>query len=171
MTGFYIRWALIMGGALLLGILTYQDYHHRLTTVPFQAIVHKDGLSSDPVRIQGMVESGTLAGDLAQGQATFEFTADSVTIPVIYEGPPPENLRELKILVFKGRWDPQEQVFRAQDAALLPNYGFVAAAYLISFLVLAWMVFAMNRRVMVLFKEVKESKLYESEVDSLAKKQ
>jgi large-conductance mechanosensitive channel len=77
----------------------------------------------------------------------------------------------LKILVFKGRWDPQEQVFRAQDAALLPNYGFVAAAYLISFLVLAWMVFAMNRRVMVLFKEVKESKLYESEVDSLAKKQ
>ena len=62
-------------------------------------------------------------------------------------------------------------MFRAQDAALLPNYGFVAAAYLISFLVLAWMVFAMNRRVMVLFKEVKESKLYESEVDSLAKKQ
>jgi hypothetical protein len=54
---------------------------------------------------------------------------------------------------------------------LINNFGFVAAAYLISVLALGWMVFAMSQRVMVLFKEIKESKLYEPEADSLGYKE
>ena len=88
-----------------------------------------------------------------------------------YQGPPLENIRELKTLVLIGRWDNQAQVFRAQDTALINNFGFVAAAYLISVMALGWMVFAMSRRVMVLFKEIKESKLYEPEADTLGHKE
>lgn len=170
MNWFYARWGLIGGVALLLTMLTYQDYHTRLSTVPLQTMPGSSS-SSKLVRIQGMVKSGTLSGDVEGGQATFEFTEGPVTIPVVYQGPPPENLRELKVLVLVGHWDAQTNVFQAQDTALLNNYGYVAAAYGVSFLALVWMLFAMSQRVMVLFKEIKESKLYEPEVDSLAKKQ
>jgi len=170
MTWFYARWVLTGGIALLLTVLTYQDYQRRLSTIPLQTIV-TGAPSSEPVRIQGMVKSGTLAGNVEQGQATFEFTEGPVTVPVDYQGPPPENLRELKVLVLKGRWDSQAKVFQAEDTALVNNYGYVAAAYGVSCLAIVWMLFAMSQRVMVLFKEIKESKLYEPEVDSLAEKQ
>jgi hypothetical protein len=106
-----------------------------------------------------------------QGQVTFEFVDGTSSLAVVYEGPPLENIRELKTLVLIGRWDSQAQVFRAQDTALINNFGFVAAAYLISVLAMGWMVFAMSQRVMVLFKEIKESKLYEPEADSLGHKE
>lgn len=169
MTGFYARWALIVGVIGLLSLLTYQDYLHRLSTIPLQEVI--DGSrTADPVRIQGMVKSGTLSGHIEQGQASFQFTEGFVSVPVEYLGPPPENLRELKTLVLKGHWDPQAKVFKAQDTALVNNYGYVAAAYAVSILVLGWVLFAMSRRVMVLFKEIKDSKLYEPEADSLGKK-
>ena len=169
MTWFYTRWALVGAVALILVFLTYQDYQRRLSTVPLQTIV-SDSPSGKPVRIQGMVKSGTLSGHIEQGQASFQFTEGSVSVPVEYLGPPPENLRELKMLVLKGHWDLQAKVFKAQDTALVNNYGYVAAAYAVSILVLGWVLFAMSRRVMVLFKEIKDSKLYEPEADSLGKK-
>ena len=170
MTWFYTRWALVGAVALILAFLTYQDYQRRLSTIPLPSMVSASP-SGKPVRIQGMVKSGTLNGNIEQGEATFEFTNGPITVPVTYQGPPPENLRELKVLVLKGQWDPQTQVFKAHDTALVNNYGYVVAAYSISILVLSWMLFAMSQRVMVLFKEIKESKLYEPEVDTLAKKQ
>ncbi len=118
-----------------------------------------------------MVKSGTLQGEVEKGQAVFEFVDGPATIDVEYQGPPLENIRELKTMVLIGRWDSQVQIFRAQDTALINNFGFVAAAYLISILGLGWMVFAMSQRVMVLFKEIKESKLYEPEADSLGHKE
>ncbi len=118
-----------------------------------------------------MVQSGTLKGDLEQGEATFTLVDGSASLAVEYQGPPLENIRELKTLVLIGRWDSQSQTFKARDTALIHNFGFVAAAYLISVLALGWMVFAMNQRVMVLFKEIKESKLYEPEADSLGYKE
>jgi hypothetical protein len=118
-----------------------------------------------------MVKSGTLKGDVEQGRATFEFVEGSASLVVEYQGPPLENIRELKTLVLIGRWDSQAQIFRAQDTALINNFGFVAAAYLISVLALGWMVFAMSQRVMVLFREIKESKLYEPEAESLGNKE
>ncbi|MDR4494510.1 MAG: cytochrome c maturation protein CcmE [Nitrospirales bacterium] len=170
MTGFYARWGMVGALGLLLVFLTYQDYQTRLSTIPLSGIM-SGNTPKEPIRIQGMVKSGTLAGKVEQGEATFEFTEGTVTIPVEYHGPPPENLRELKVMVLKGRWDAEAYVFKAQDTALVNNYGYVAAAYGVSCLTIVLMLFAMSQRVMVLFKEIKESKLYEPEVDSLAKKQ
>jgi cytochrome c-type biogenesis protein CcmE len=170
MTGLYTRWAVILGAMVLLGILTYQHYQHHLATLPAGSLLSQPP-ATQPVRIHGMVKSGTLKGDVEQGQATFELTDDSASIKVEYQGPPLENIRELKTLVLIGRWDSQAGIFKAQDTALLNNFGFVAAAYLISILGLGWMVFAMSQRVMVLFKEIKESKLYEPEAESLGHKE
>jgi cytochrome c-type biogenesis protein CcmE len=166
MTGLYTRWTIVLGAILLLAILTYQHYQEHLATLPVGVMLTQPP-ATQPVRIQGMVKSGTLKGDMEQGQATFEFVDDSASIIVEYQGPPLENIRELKTLVLIGHWDSQARVFKAQDTALIDNFGFVAAAYLISVIALGWMVFAMNQRVMVLFKEIKESKLYEPEADSL----
>lgn len=170
MTGLYTRWAMILGATLLLAILTYQHYQQHLATLPVGTLLTNPP-ATQPVRIQGMVKSGTLKGDVEQGQATFEFVDGPAGLFVEYQGPPLENIRELKTLVLIGRWDSQAQIFRAQDTALIPNFGFVAAAYLISITALGWMVFAMSQRVMVLFKEIKESKLYEPEADSLGHKE
>ena len=49
------------------------------------------------------------------------------------------------------------------------NFGFVTAAYLLTVLSICWALFAMSQRVMVLFKEIKDEKLYEPEIDPLAK--
>jgi cytochrome c-type biogenesis protein CcmE len=170
MTGLYTRWALIFGAIFLLAILTYQHYQQHLSTLSVATLLGSPP-STQPVRIQGMVKSGTLKGDVEQGQATFEFVDGPASLLVEYQGPPLENIRELKTLVLIGRWDTQAQIFKAQDTALINNFGFVAAAYLISVLALGWMVFAMSQRVMVLFKEIKESKLYEPEADSLGHKE
>lgn len=169
MTGLYTRWAMILGATLLLAILTYQYYQQHLSTLSVGTMLSSPP-ATQPVRIQGMVKSGTLKGDVEHGQATFEFADESTSIFVQYQGPPLENIRELKTLVLIGQWDNQAQIFRAQDTALINNFGFVAAAYLISIVALGWMVFAMSQRVMVLFKEIKESKLYEPEADSLGDK-
>lgn len=166
MTGFYTRWAMILGAILLLAILTYQHYQYHLSTVPVRTLL-ANPTGTQPVRVQGMVKSGTLKGDMEQGQASFELEDDSASIVVEYQGPPLENIRELKTLVLIGRWNTQAQIFKAQDTALIHNFGFVAAAYLISVMVLGGVVFAMNQRVMVLFREIKESKLYEPEAESL----
>ena len=88
-----------------------------------------------------------------------------------YQGPPLENIRELKTMVLIGRWDKEAQLFRAKDTALMDNFGFVAAAYLIAVIPIGWVIFAMSQRVMVLFREIKDEKLYEPEVDTLADKQ
>ncbi len=170
MTGLYTRWGLIVGTTLLLAILTYQHYQQHLSTLSMEALLGSPP-TSQPVRIQGMVKSGTLKGEVEQGQATFEFVDGPTSLSVAYQGPPLENIRELKTMVLIGLWDGQAQIFRAQDTALINNFGFVAAAYLISVLGLGWMVFAMSQRVMVLFKEIKESKLYEPEADSLGHKE
>jgi cytochrome c-type biogenesis protein CcmE len=161
---------MILGATFLLAILTYQHYQEHLSTLSVGTLLGSPP-ATQPVRIQGMVKSGTLKGDVEQGQATFEFVDGSANLVVEYQGPPLENIRELKTLVLIGRWDSQAQIFRAQETALINNFGFVAAAYLVSVLALGWMVFAMSQRVMVLFKEIKESKLYEPEADTLGHKE
>ncbi len=70
-----------------------------------------------------------------------------------------------------GHLDPQTKTFKAKDTALINNFGFVAAAYLLTVIALGLAIFAMSQRVMVLFKEIKEEKLYEPENESLANKE
>jgi cytochrome c-type biogenesis protein CcmE len=170
MTGFYARWAIMVGGIILLAMMTFQQYQRDLSTISL-ATVSNGTATSEPVRIQGMVKSGTLSGAVDQGQATFELVDGSTTLPVEYAGPPLENIRELKTMVLIGHLDPATKTFKAKDTALINNFGFVAAAYLIAVLSLGWAIFAMSQRVMVLFKEIKEEKLYEPEIEHLANKE
>lgn len=170
MTGLYSRWAVMIGLTLVIAFMTYNRYQQHLSTVPFKDLMGHTSVSQE-VRIQGMVKSGTLTGDSTQGQATFELMQDTMTLPVEYQGPPLENIRELKTMVFIGKWDKEANLFRAKDTALMDNFGFVAAAYLIVIIPMVWVLFAMSQRVMVLFKDIKDEKLYEPEVDTLADKQ
>jgi len=170
MTGFYARWAIMVGGIILLAMMTYQQYQRDLSTISL-ATLSTSTPTTETVRIQGMVKSGTLSGDVDQGQATFELVDGPTTIPVEYVGPPLENIRELKTMVLIGHLNPETKIFKAKDTALINNFGFVAGAYLIAVITLGWVIFAMSQRVMVLFKEIKEEKLYEPEIDSLANKE
>jgi cytochrome c-type biogenesis protein CcmE len=157
----------MVGGIILLTIMTYQQYQRDLSTISLANLLNSP-TTSETVRIQGMVKSGTLSGAVDQGQATFELMDGSTTVPVEYAGPPLENIRELKTMVLIGQLDPATKTFKANDTALINNFGFVAAAYLITVLSLGWAIFAMSQRVMVLFKEIKEEKLYEPENEPLA---
>jgi hypothetical protein len=113
------------------------------------------------VRMTGLVRGGTLRGNPAVGRARFELAGQRETLSVRYAGPSQENLRELKTLVVVGRWDPAARIFRAHDIATVSNYGFVLGAYLVGLVPLACFLFAMERKVGLLYKEIKESKLYE----------
>jgi cytochrome c-type biogenesis protein CcmE len=170
MTGFYARWAIMVGGIILLALMTFQQYQRDLSTISLATVLNSPA-TSETVRIQGMVKSGTLSGTIDQGQATFELIDGSTTVLVEYAGPPLENIRELKTMVLIGHLDPETKIFKAKDTALINNFGFVAAAYLIAVLTLGWAIFAMSQRVMVLFKEIKEEKLYEPEIEHLANKE
>jgi cytochrome c-type biogenesis protein CcmE len=170
MTGFYARWAIMVGGIILLAIMTYHQYQRDLSTISL-ATLSASTPSTETVRIQGMVKSGTLSGSIEQGQATFELIDGPTTLAVEYAGPALENIRELKTMVLIGHLDHETKTFKAKDTALINNFGFVAAAYLLTVIVLGWSIFAMSQRVMVLFKEIKEEKLYEPENESLANKE
>ncbi len=152
----------------MLGMMTFQQYQHDLSTTSLAALLNSPS-TSEPVRIQGMVKSGTLSGETDQGQATFELVDGPTTVAVIYAGPPLENIRELKTMVFIGQLDADSKTFKAKDTALINNFGFVTAAYLLTVLSICWALFAMSQRVMVLFKEIKDEKLYEPEIDPLGK--
>jgi cytochrome c-type biogenesis protein CcmE len=167
MTGFYARWAIMVGGIILLAMITYHQYQRDLSTISLATLLNSP-TTSETVRIQGMVQSGTLSGAVDQGQATFELIDGSTTLSVEYAGPPLENIRELKTMVLIGQLDPATKTFKAKDTALINNFGFVASAYLIAVISLGWSIFAMSQRVMVLFKEIKDEKLYEPEIDPLA---
>jgi len=170
MTGFYARWAIMVGGIILLAIMTYHQYQRDLSTISLATVLNSPA-TSETVRIQGMVKSGTLLGAVDEGQATFDLIDGSITLPVDYAGPPLENIRELKTMVLIGHLDQETKTFKAKDTALINNFGFVAAAYLLTVIALGWSIFAMSQRVMVLFKEIKEEKLYEPENEPLANKE
>ena len=160
MTNLYIRWGGVFIVAIVLIVLTYTHYRDNLASlVPQQ--VRQESPEGD-IRVLGMVQGGTLETRGA-GEATFTLLGKNASLPVHYEGPPPDNLRELKILVLIGTWNAGAQVFEARDIGIVPNYGFIAGAYLLGLLPLALLLFTMSRRVRFLYDEIKASKLYEEE--------
>lgn len=162
MKWFYIRWGGLVLVAMIISMLVTRHYESQLKTVAPSDLAHASPPAS-PLRVQGMVKSGTLQGPVEQGAVQFELVDETAAIRVQYHGPPPENLRELKTVVMIGTWDPAAQVFRAHEIALVSNYGFVASAYLFTFIPIGIFLFLMSRKVMVLMQEIKDSKLYEPE--------
>ncbi|HET8761265.1 MAG TPA: cytochrome c maturation protein CcmE [Nitrospiria bacterium] len=162
MTRLYIQWAVIALAAAGIVWAASRYYDRHLVTMTPEAVQGSESGTS-AVRVQGLVEGGTLAGDLVSGKATFRLAGEHGTLDVAYDGPPPENLRELKTVVVVGRWDAGRRVFLAQDLALVTNYGFVVGSYLVALLPLAVFIFLMERRVRLLYSEIKQAKLYEPE--------
>lgn len=161
MTNLYIRWGGLFMVAVVLGILTVNHYQETLASLAPQQV--KQEVPSGEIRVLGMVQSGTLESAGEAGEATFTLLGEHASLPVHYQGPPPDNLRELKILVLLGTWNASTRIFEARDIGLVPNYGFIAGAYLIGLLPLAILLFAMSRRVGILYEDIKASKLYEEE--------
>lgn len=162
MTRLYVQWGVIIVAAGIVVLAAARYYERELTTVTPEAVL--DGaVRGDAVRVQGQVAAGTLTGDLEAGRASFRLQGERAELSVQYAGPPPENLRELKTLVILGQWDSEAGEFLARDLALVTNYGFVVGAYLAGFLPLALFVFTMERRVRLLYAEIKHTKLYEPE--------
>ena len=161
MTTFYARWGAMLLAMSMLSILIYNHYQQDLATLSPQHIFQTT--STEEVRLLGMVRGGTLSGKVDAGDAQFEVVEGNTSLPVKYQGPSPENLRELKTLVLIGKWNPTTKVFEARDIGLVTNYGYVMGAYLIGLLPLMLIVFTMSRRVSLLYAEIKESKLYQPE--------
>ncbi|MBI3595905.1 MAG: cytochrome c maturation protein CcmE [Nitrospirae bacterium] len=161
MKGFYIRWGgLIFVGLWIVAVGTQRYNRDVRPLTPEQVLKdHSDG----PVRMLGMVEAGSLRKDPATSQMLFSLMENGQRIPVVYQGNDPDNLREIKTLVVVGVWDDAAKRFVAQDIHLIPNYGFIIAAYLVM-IPLALFLFMMERRVRLLYNEIKQSKLYEPEV-------
>lgn len=161
MTSLYIRWGALLIVAMVLTGLTYSHYQQHLATLSPQQVSEQH--PSQEIRVLGMVRGGTLKGNVEAGDATFALIENDSTMPVHYHGPPPDNLRELKTLILIGKWNPSDNIFEARDIGLVTNYGFVVGAYVIGLIPLAIFLFAMSRRVGLLYEEIKASKLYQEE--------
>lgn len=165
MTRLYVQWTVVMLAAAVVAVAASRYYDRHLTSYAPEGVL-AGAAGSGVVRVQGRVEAGTLSGDPAAGRAAFRLGGEHEALQVEYDGPPPENLRELKTLVVVGQWDQEAGVFRARDLALVSNYHFVAGAYLVGFAPLALFLFTMERRVRLLYEEIKQAKLYEPETSS-----
>lgn len=165
MTRFYLRWTIVLLiGAVIAG-LTVQRYRSEVLAVSPQELLASP--PSEPVRVLGQVEAGSLKPDGGLSKADFILTSGGVQIQVHYEGPEPDNLRELKNLVAVGRWNPGPAVFMAHEIDLVPNFGFVAAAYLATLIPLVFFLFVMERRVNLLYNAIKQAKVYEAEANPI----
>jgi cytochrome c-type biogenesis protein CcmE len=161
MTAFYSRWGVLLLLALILVFLTHRNYQQHLASLSPTEVLASN--PSGELRVLGLVKGGSLSGNVEAGEAAFDLGGLEQDLRVIYKGPPPENLRELKQLIVIGTWDSQAQRFLAREFGLVTNYGFVLSAYLIGLLPLAIFLFVMGRKVTLLFDEIKQSKMYEAE--------
>jgi len=106
--------------------------------------------------------------------AEFELAGRQAHLLVHYDGPADDNLRELKTLVVVGHLDSagaagsggsETQRFEAHALDLLPNYGFITAAYLLALIPLALFLFGMERRVTILYTVIKDTTAYQPEAE------
>jgi cytochrome c-type biogenesis protein CcmE len=161
MNGFYIRWAIIVSlgaGLFIVGLMRYRE---EVRTVSPEALLRDR--PEGPVRLMGIVLPGTLEKHTDSKEFRFALKGADQQVPVRYTGEDPENLRELKTLVVNGRWDAESQLFQGDKISVVPNYSFITAAYLVSVIPLAVFLFAMERRVRLLYQEIKGTTVYEPE--------
>jgi cytochrome c-type biogenesis protein CcmE len=164
MKGLYLRWAAIAAVSLVIVALCNQRYQREVTAVPVGVFAKSP--SEGAVRLLGMIEAGSLTKNEPAGEAAFRLTGNGKAVSVRYAGQDLDTLRELKTLVLIGRWDPARGSFEAGEIGLVPNYGYVAAAYLIGMIPLGLFLFRMEQKVELLYTEIKEAKAYEPEAES-----
>lgn len=160
-----VRWLIMLAVLAAVTALSVQRYYRDVHTVAPAEIIRNG--AADTARVLGMVEAGTLKAAPDGRNASFALLAEGTSLPVAYSGESPDNLRELKTLVVVGRWDPIARVFQARTIDLVPNFGFIVASYALTLIPLAVFVFLMERRVKLLYTEIKRSKVYTPEVGEL----
>ncbi|GEM_PF-986018 len=167
----YIRWGGILLAGLIITVLGAQRYQHEGTTISPEQLLKEQ--PTETARVLGTVQAGSLSssgeGSAPAYQARFRLSGQKENLSVLYTGEKPDNLRELKSLVVVGRWNASSQKFEAHEIQLLPNFGYVAAAYLIVLIPMGLFLFHMERKVELLYTEIKSAKVYEKEEDAFDK--
>ena len=171
MKWFYIRWGGILFMGLMITLLGTQRYYREVATMSPEQLLKEQ--PNGIVRVLGRVQAGSLSTpgeeEASLHPATFYLTGEREGLAVRYTGEQPDNLRELKTLVVVGRWNKSTHEFKAHEISLLPNYRYVAAAYLIGMIPIGLFLFLMQRRVELLYNEIKAAKVYEPEVEAFDK--
>ncbi len=161
MKWFYIRWGGVLIIAAIIGVLGIQRYYRDVTAISPDRLLHDQ--PTQTVRVLGRVEAGSIVKEGEGGPVAFQLSGQGATVSVRYLGEASENLRDLKTLVMVGKWNPTTHIFEAEKTSLMPNYGFVTAAYLISLLPMGIFLFNMERKVALLYILIKEEKVYQPE--------
>jgi len=164
MNGFYIRWAVILMLGTGLFFLGWMRYREEVRTVSPESLLRDRPAGG--VRLLGTVVPGTLekpSESGGPGETRFSLKEGEAQVMVRYSGDDAEDLRELKTLVVHGRWDQESQTFQGDKISVVPNYGFITAAYLVSVIPLGLFLFSMERRVRLLYHEIKGTNVYEPE--------
>jgi len=161
----YVRWAALLLGAFILALLGARHYRSELKSISPEEILLLQPIRV--VRVLGIVQGGSLVYDPRSHQAAFQLAGEREKISVQYRGEAPENLRELKTLVVVGRWNSSARQFEAYEISLIPNYGFVASAYLIGIIPIGFFLFSMERKVELLYNKIRSTKLYQPEEDGV----
>ena len=120
--------------------------------------------SPNKVRVVGIIQGGSLIKTDDKNRAFFLLQGNDKTLPVRYHGQDTDTLRDLKVVVITGRFYAGTGEFEGEAVSLIPNYGFVAAAYILGIIPALLFLFLMERKLRLLYMEVKEARLYEPEV-------
>ena len=163
----YMRWTSVIVIFAVISALAIFRYNREVAAMPLEVFLRNkpDGMT----RVLGRVAAGTLARTASVVTAdvvtSFKLEGDKkqTEISVQYIGKPDNNLRELKILVLAGFFDPDKMAFIAHRIAPIPNIGFVIAAYLFSIVPLILFLFCMERNLILLSILIKEERPYQPE--------
>ena len=162
MTSFYIRWGIVLLVTSVIAFLGFQRYQKDVACLTPDQILQNP--SPNKVRVVGIIQGGSLTREDESNRAFFLLQGEEKTLPVRYQGHDTDTLRDIKIIVVTGHLNSGTAEFDGEAISLIPNYGFVAAAYLLGILPTLFFLFLMERKLRLLYTEVKEAKLYEPEV-------
>lgn len=157
---FYLRWSGLLLLVALVAVLGIRRYYSEVIAITPRGLIASAG---DDVRVLGVVEGGSLGRNRDAGGTTFQLSGDNERVSVQYVGENTGDIRELKTIVVEGRFDPVTKTFTAYQIAPIPNYDFVAAAYLIAFIPMIVFLFNMERNVVLLYIMIKQEKGYQPE--------
>lgn len=154
----YLRWSGLLILVAFVAILGFRRYYNEVIAITPGGLTTSDGGN---VRVLGVVESGSLGRNSAAGEITFQLSGDNERVLVQYGGENTGDLRELKTIVVEGRFDPATQMVAADKIVPIPNYDFIAAAYLVAFIPMVVFLFNMERNVALLYIKIKQEKGYQ----------
>lgn len=113
------RWGVILSLVFVGGALGYLFLGHFGKNLVYSytpsEVVQLSGKAAErKIRVMGLVVKGSLKVVPNSLQMTFSLTDGKTTIPVSFEGIPPDLFGEGQGAVVEGYWDPQEHRFHSE---------------------------------------------------------